>query len=177
MAIHVFPRRLEIWNSGALPDGVTEESLAKGQISVLRNPDIAHALYLRGFMEKAGRGSVLMIQQCLENDLVAPEWKSDEVLGVTVTFRPPESTPQATPQAAPHVTPQVKKLLSVLKGEMDRDALQTALGLKARKNFRLLYLAPALYEGLIEMTIPDKPQSSNQKYRLTDKGRAFLKEC
>ena len=61
VSIHSFPRRLEIWNSGSLPDGVTAESLAKGHISVLRNPDIAHVLYLRGLMEKAGRGSVLMI--------------------------------------------------------------------------------------------------------------------
>ncbi len=38
-------------------------ALAKGHISVLRNPDIAHALYLRGLMEKARRGSVLMIRQ------------------------------------------------------------------------------------------------------------------
>ena len=29
---------------------------------------------------------------------------------------------------------------------------------------------------LIAMTIPDKPRSKNQKYRLTDKGRAVLKE-
>jgi ATP-dependent DNA helicase RecG len=31
-------------------------------------------------------------------------------------------------------------------------------------------------DGLIEMTIPDKPRSSNQQYRLTDKGRALLKQ-
>ncbi|MFM7925766.1 MAG: RNA-binding domain-containing protein [Planctomycetaceae bacterium] len=64
IAIHVFPGRLEIWNSGGLPAGVSAESLGRGQLSVLRNPDIAHVLYLRGLMEKAGRGSVLMIQEC-----------------------------------------------------------------------------------------------------------------
>ena len=31
-------------------------------------------------------------------------------------------------------------------------------------------------QDIIEMTIPDKPRSSNQKYRLTEKGRAILKE-
>jgi len=56
---------------------------------------------------------------------------------------------------APQVTPQVEKLLSVMKGDMDREALQKAAGLHARKNFRLLYLVPSLKAGFVEMTIPD----------------------
>jgi len=59
---------------------------------------------------------------------------------------------------------------------MDREALQKAVGLQARKNFRLLYLTPALKMGLIEMTIPKKPTSRLQKYRLTEKGAQFLKD-
>jgi ATP-dependent DNA helicase RecG len=77
-----------------LLEGVTVEKLQEGHISVLRNPDISHVLYLRGLMEKAGRGSVLMIQQCRDNGLADPEWKSEEKLGVTVTFRAPQVTPQ-----------------------------------------------------------------------------------
>lgn len=40
-----------------------------------------------------------------------------------------------------------------------------------RKSFRERYLGPALADGLIEMTIPDKPNSRLQEYRLTDEGR------
>jgi hypothetical protein len=57
---------------------------------------------------------------------------------------------------------------------MAREALQSALGLSDRKSFRERYLKPALANGLIEMTIPDKPNSRLQQYRLTDKGRQWL---
>lgn len=76
----------------------------------------------------------------------------------------------AAPQVAPHVTPQVSELLAIIQGEMSREALQAALGLADRKSFRKRYLKPALADGLIEMTIPDKPNSRLQKYRLTAKG-------
>ena len=45
-----------------------------------------------------------------------------------------------------------------------------------RTKFRNQVLNPLLKDGLLEMTIPDKPQSSKQKYRLTDKGRKLLEE-
>ncbi|GEM_PF-2386514 len=80
LAIHVFPRRMEIWNSGRLPPGVTAETLGRGQLSVLRNPDTAHVFYLRGLMEKAGRGSVLMIRKQTDfpprNGSLMPIWAS-----------------------------------------------------------------------------------------------------
>jgi len=44
------------------------------------------------------------------------------------------------------------------------------LGLKDRRNFSKGYLQPALDSALIEMTMPDKPRGSKQKYRLADKG-------
>ncbi len=71
-----------------------------------------------------------------------------------------------TPQVTPHVTPQVKQLFEILKGEMGRDEIQQALGLRDRKSFRERYLKPALEQGFIEMTIPDKPHSRLQKYRI-----------
>jgi len=79
-------------------------------------------------------------------------------------------------QVAPQVTPQVERLLEVLKGEKTREELQSAIGLQDRKSFRERYLKPALAEGWIEMTIPGKPNSRLQKYRLTDRGQRWLHE-
>ncbi|ABA89053.1 hypothetical protein Pcar_1812 [Syntrophotalea carbinolica DSM 2380] len=80
----------------------------------------------------------------------------------------------SAPQVRPQVTPQVSGLLTTIQGEMGREALQSALGLSDRKSFRERYLKPALADGLIEMTLPDKPNSRLQKYRLTAKGRQWL---
>ncbi|MBU1223665.1 MAG: putative DNA binding domain-containing protein [Gammaproteobacteria bacterium] len=80
-------------------------------------------------------------------------------------------TPQVTPQVPPQVTPQVLGMLAKVSGEMARQELMDVLGLKDRKHFADAYLQPALDAGLLEMTIPDKPQSSKQRYRLTEQGR------
>lgn len=78
-----------------------------------------------------------------------------------------------TPQVPPQVTPQVEQLLRILSGvsQMSRKELQEACGLRDRKSFTERWLTPALEAGLIEMTIPDKPNSRMQRYRITSRGK------
>ena len=66
-------------------------------------------------------------------------------------------------------------VMNELDGEANREQLQRALKLSDRKSFRSRYLLPALELGLIEMTLPDKPTSSLQKYRLTALGKKLLR--
>jgi len=69
------------------------------------------------------------------------------------------------------VTNPVKKIIIILKeGELSPALMREKLGLTHRQTFRENYIHPALNSGYIEMTIPDKPNSRNQKYRLTKKG-------
>jgi len=70
----------------------------------------------------------------------------------------------------------VEKLAELLQGEMSREELMDSLGLKDRMHFLNSYLKPALESGIAEMTGPEKPRSRNQRYRLTDKGRALLEQ-
>ena len=46
-------------------------------------------------------------------------------------------------------------------------------GRSDRTKFRNQVLNPMLDAGLLEMTIPDKPTSRNQRYRLTSKGKTI----
>lgn len=71
-----------------------------------------------------------------------------------------------TDQVNDQVSDQVKSLMECIKGdELSAAQLMEQLGLSHRPTFRKNYLHPALDSGLIEMTLPDKPNSRNQKYR------------
>lgn len=65
------------------------------------------------------------------------------------------------------ISEMVKKLLDVMEYDISYTSktLMEELGLKSRDGFRRNYLRPALEWNMIEMTIPDKPNSRNQKYR------------
>ena len=71
-----------------------------------------------------------------------------------------------TEQVIVQVTEQVERLLDAIGDDIvSSKELMERLGIKHRPNFRDKYLLPAMKLGLIEMTIPDKPNSSKQKYK------------
>ena len=72
------------------------------------------------------------------------------------------------------VTMEVVALLRAVQGEMPRQVLQTALGLRNAEHFRKAYLVPAIGAGWLEMTLPDQPTSDMQSNRLTPRGRQWL---
>ena len=91
----------------------------------------------------------------------------DSLNEVTVVGR---SADQDSDQVADQVTGQdktpVDRLLSVLGNEAISAAeIMQRLGLSHKPTFRKNYLNPALEQNVIERTIPDKPNSRNQKYR------------
>ena len=63
----------------------------------------------------------------------------------------------------------IKKLLAVMEYDVPYTsrALMEKLGLKSKEGFRRNYLRPAMDKGLLRMTIPDKPNSRNQRYSKT----------
>jgi len=166
--VNIYRDRLEIENTGKFPEGVTLDSISKGQISVLRNPDIAHVLYLRGKMEKVGRGSVLIQKACTDHGLPLPTW-SENNQGVRLTFFALTGHQEITQE----INPGIKRMLDILEGDMSRRELQDILNLKDEGHFRKTYLKPAIQQNLISLTIPDKPYSNKQKYRLTKKGQSL----
>lgn len=178
--IRVYRDQLRIWDPGELPSTWTVDKLRRPHDSRPPNPDIANTFFRAGLIEAWGRGYEKIHDACREAGTPVPTIEFDG--GVRLTWRWKASGPSATEQVAGQVagqvtgqvTGQVERLLAVMITEMTRDEMQGALGLAGRANFTAQYLKPALAASLIEMTVPDKPNSRLQKYRLTAAGRALL---
>lgn len=181
--VMLFKDRLEVWNPGTLPPTVTLEKLRGPHASVPHNPLIAEPMYLTKYIERMGTGIRDMIRRCSKAGLPEPEIRLDGGFFVlTIRRKKPESGAQSRPSrdqvrgpvADPVADPVDRVILLLAAGEMSPSAMWNRLGLKHRPNFRENYLRPALERDLIEPTIPDKPTSRLQKYRLTEKGRELL---
>jgi ATP-dependent DNA helicase RecG len=86
MSFSIFDDRLEIWSNGTLPLEIKIGDLRKVHESYPRNKRIAKIFYSRGWVEKAGIGTLRMIEDCKKLGVPAP--KFDEYSsGFSVTFR------------------------------------------------------------------------------------------
>ena len=175
VTLSMFNDRVEIANSGTFHFGVTPESLAKPHISQPWNPLIASVFYRSGIIERWGTGTLNILAWCNKNQNPVPAWKDDkEHSTVTLTFFPStDLKEEKIPET--HITDPVKRLLHFLDTEKSSSQLRDALNVTHRHYFRRQYIQPALEMGLIEYTIPEKPSSRLQRYKLTRKGRDALK--
>lgn len=76
-----------------------------------------------------------------------------------------------SPEPSHRVDRGPRRLLTAIKGEMNRPEILSALTLKDWGNVRTRHLAPCLRYGWIEETIPQWPGSPKQRYRLTAAGQ------
>jgi len=71
----VFADRIEVWNPGELPPGLTPELLRKPHGPIPRNPLIAEPLFRVKYVEKAGTGTTDMITDCRKAGLPEPDFE------------------------------------------------------------------------------------------------------
>lgn len=82
--IMLFRNRLEIWNPGALPYGLTVQKLRGPHKSLPANPLLADPMYWNGYVEKVGSGTEDIIRKCGEYGLKTPEFIQDEDFRVII---------------------------------------------------------------------------------------------
>ncbi|MDX9801780.1 MAG: ATP-binding protein [Spirochaetia bacterium] len=161
--IAIFDDMLEITSPGPLPNNLPLSALGTGR-SEIRNRTLAPVFKDLKLIEAWGTGIQKMQAETAkypEINLVMKETGN----AFQVEFKK-EVTTEVTTEVA---------WLKVISGEMSRAQIMAAINLKNDEHFRKAYLIPAIENGLIEMTNPEKPTSRMQKYRLTDKGRKLVK--
>ncbi len=183
--ISVYPDRLMIWNPGQLPSNWTIEKLLQKHSSQPFNPDLANAFFRAGLIEAWGRGIERMVEACVSAGLPPPEFR-DEPTGLWIEFRFPLQPGTGKPaQVKAQVEAQVEAqvpltdrdwevLTTCATGERSGKELALAAGYLSRTGNFKKGLQRLIDLELIELTIPDKPTSSRQRYRITPKGRAWV---
>jgi hypothetical protein len=148
----IFLDRLEITSAGGLTQGLSQSEFFEGY-SGPRNKEIMRIYKDLEMVEYLGSGIPRILKFYSKDCFIF----SENFLRMVFYISEP-------------LTPEVTSIINVLFGEMSRKEIQKELLLKDEKNFRKNYQQPAIMLGYIEMTIPDKPNSSKQKFRLTEKG-------
>lgn len=160
----------QAWNEGGLPPGIAVADLEKWHLSRPRNELLADVFFKAGMIEAWGRGTIKIIDECKKAGLPEPEFK-EEFGGLSVHFRKADKAQEA----------QVDLLnwqREVLKYCFDdektgKEIMKNAGYGSCTGNFKK-GLQRLLDYRLLELTIPNKPNSRLQKYRLTDKGRRLV---
>ena len=187
-SIAVYDDRVEIENPGRLPFDLTPETIKSAHASYPYNPLIAEVLFKSSFLESWGSGVGRMVDACRAQGVPEPEY---EVAGgfVRMIFRKSFAASGLSKDQVvtkPGVSweevgsklgvswEEVEKLIVALQHPMFLNDLKELYGWNNASKFKEKYINPLIAEGLVDMTVPNKPTSPNQKYYLTEKGKGLL---
>ena len=175
--------RIEIESHGILLPGLTVEDIKAGT-SIIRNNVIARMFKELGLIEQWGTGIRRVFQEAQELGLPEP---SIVEIGMRLRFIIPlavihgvEPKDTATgsslrAQSGAQSGAQSRSVLTALaEKELSATELMNILGLKSKTGAFKRAVKELLEQGNIKYTIPDKPNSRLQKYRITDKGSRLL---
>lgn len=179
--ITLFDDRLEIWNAGSVPYGLTLDEIMSKHISSPRNEGIANVFFKAHYIEKFGRGMEFM-KNAYENEGVRPpeydalydcfiirlfdllHAKGIAHTGAVGEKFLIEKTPKVTFSEL-----QIKAIRLIDEnGEMGRKELAEELGIHIDR-FRRSVADPLIDLGYVELKYPFVPRHRHQKYRVGKK--------
>ncbi len=174
--IYVFRDRVEVVSPGGLPAGMSEADL--GVKSIPRNPLLFSMLHRMAAVEHIGSGIKRIRRLCSEYGVAEPvidvseHWFTVRFIRSTNNVAIDSAEVHVGTKSAPS-RHQVEVMLKCHENQSIK-SLMAVLDRTDRTKFRHQVLTPLLEAGLVEMTIPDKPRSSLQRYRLTEAGWHFV---
>jgi predicted HTH transcriptional regulator len=122
--------------------------------------------FRRGLIERWGRGTQVIVEECERAGCTEPSYRvSGGCFVVTFPLRP-ESRPELRPESRPESELAQSVLFALEQGPLGKAAIAEALGHRSISVSLNRTIRSLLTEGRIAFTIPDKPNSRLQKYRL-----------
>ena len=181
MRVAFFDDRIDIESPGLLLPGMTVEDMKTG-ISRIRNPVIARVFRELRLIEQWGSGVKRIFAEAAERGLPEPQIM-ETATGVRLrvflgeTHELGDAVTYKRAQVSEQVSEQVELLLRQCAIQpRSKQELLAAIGLSGVYMNYKRHIAPLVEGGLLALTIPDKPQSRLQKYRLTESGRRMLRK-
>jgi len=203
--VQIWPDRIEILSFPGPVPPVNAKILAENKRIVARdyrNRRVGDFLKELHLTEGRGTGIPTMKRVLTENGSPDPVLETDEqctyfltVLPVHPEWHPDNVDAQGSAQASDQVkeidnqenkgvsfragdqvNDQVTRVIKICSVPKTRGEILNDLGLKNHYDNYYRYIKPAIQKEWIKMTIPDKPRSRNQKYVITEKGKAVLNQ-
>ena len=174
--VDMFDDRLEIYSPGGMPDGTLIQECDLEEVSsIRRNPIIAEIFHRLDYIERRGSGLKKIREETSflygYTDEYAPRFRSTptafHVIFKNMNYNLNGTTNQVTNQVTnqdSYYNARIEALLDYCAVERTREEIQQHLSINNRGYFRENILKPLLNEGKLSMTIPEKPNSRNQKY-------------
>ena len=128
-----------------------------------KNPSIAKFFKEIGWVEELGSGVRNIFKYNRIYSGADPVFIEEDIFKTIIPLVS-EAEGQATTQATTQVDEKIQKLLKFCSIPRSRNEMQEFMNLKNREYFRKKILTPLIKEGLLKLTIPDKPTSPKQKY-------------
>jgi len=190
-SIKVYDDRIELFNGGSLL--FDKKLLEGGDISEPRNPLIIRAYRMVNLAEDAGSGFYKIYTNWQKAGFNKPAINSnrrENFFKIEFNFQPISQKAPSWHRVGTKLSPtwaqlgpklglswdQAFKVLELCEKPVLITEIMESLDWKHRTKFRNKFIHPMLEAELIKMTIPDKPQSPNQQYVITEKGKELLKE-
>ena len=165
--IYQFSNRIEILNAGGLYGEARPENFPT--VNDYRNPIIAEAMRGMKYVNMFNRGVQRVKNMLRENGNPEPKFNVSKVTAFEVMVHPSMSLNLVTDgekvtKSATKSTEMMNEVLAFCTQERSLTEIMSHLGLKHRNNAKSRYIDPLIEGGFLEMTIPEKPNSRNQKY-------------
>lgn len=165
--VAIYDNRVEITSPGVLYNGLTLKAMLDGKTAT-RNACIVNVLSYLNVIENWGTGVQRAILLCEEAAIKGPEFiEMDSAIRVNF-YRPSYKNDQVGDQDSDQVGDQddnlIEAIIKYCKEPKSLKELMEKFEFKHRTNFKNKYINPLIDIGRLALTIPNKPNSKNQKY-------------